>query len=146
MQQHQCGLCCVQQGNFGCWRSPVAKGTFVPLPLVKIQQPQWVNLDFCQWYHWHLFKLIHASRSDPGKGLGYGAWSCYWSYSLSVPICLPFTHPYAWSIWVGRHPVPVRWLWHSCWQTYYQSCCKVLYSMFHGPSPRMGLDCGSDKW
>lgn len=49
---------------FGYWKSPPDKRTFIPLPQDKPQQPQWVKLDLCQWYHW--CKSSSAGRSFSG--------------------------------------------------------------------------------
>lgn len=59
-------LSCNPQGSFGCSKSPRGKGTFVPLPPSKPQQPQQINLTLRQQYLGGKSTMIHAG--GPGSG------------------------------------------------------------------------------
>lgn len=78
--------------NFGCRRSPQHKGTFIPLPLDKLQLPQWVHSDPYQQYHWQVW-IDPLKQIRPKNGLGYGTCWCHWSDPRPIRVQSALLHP-----------------------------------------------------
>lgn len=71
-----------------CWNTG---GLFILLPWNKHQPLQRIKSDLCPLNPWCKFEWIHASRSGPGRRIGYSFHCCCWSWVQSTYLC-PVSH------------------------------------------------------
>lgn len=84
----------------------------------KPQQPQCINLELHQWYHWQKSVLVHTGRSGLGRVVGFSTQQCHQSRSLPGLIHPPPSH----------NVLPAH---QSCTGlTWALQCCKALCGTF----------------